>query len=210
MKKLLGIIILVVLVILVLKGFSKNNTSSTPLPRNELQQDAAYQGDLELEDGDYTVATEKSSLVWSGKTPLRSHTGTVDVKDGNLLIVNGTLTGSVVFDMNSITSDSSAVDNDLKSKNFFEVETYPTAFLDIEGYTGGNIEGYLTIKGVTQPVSLPVSIIAHNDTVTLSGKVSIDRTLWGVEYRSGSVFSGLGDKAIDDDINLDVTIIATH
>ena len=39
-------------------------------------------------------------------------------------------------------------------------------------------------------------------------KIIIDRTKWGVEYKSGNIFKDLGDKIIYDDIEFDIFLVS--
>ena len=87
------------------------------------------------------------------------------------------------------------------------VDIYPTAEFEIANYSQGELQGDLTIKGITQPVSLPVSLSLGENTMRITGDVLVDRTLWGIEYRSDSVFSDLGDKAIDDNLEINIDIL---
>jgi hypothetical protein len=46
--------------------------------------------------------------------------------------------------------------------------------------------------------------------MTLTSKpFSIDRTKWGVNYGSKSIFDNLGDKFINDDIGLEIELHAS-
>ena len=40
-----------------------------------------------------------------------------------------------------------------------------------------------------------------------SSSFSIDRTLWGVTYKSGSFFKNLADRLIDDAIQFDIELV---
>ena len=208
MKKIIGIILIIIAVVVVTQLLPKNESEEI-LPRNELQNDVLYEGELnQVEDGTYEVVTTASVLNWKGQTITKSHSGTLAISEGRLEALNGTITGSIVINMDSLVSDGEGITNDLKSDNFFDTETYPTARFDITNYSQGALQGELTIKNISQPVSLPVTITTNINQLLINGMVTIDRTLWGIEYRSNSVFSDLGDKAIDDNLEIDVMIVA--
>ncbi len=53
----------------------------------------------------------------------------------------------------SVTTGSADRDKHLHSSDFFEIETYPTMTFNSTAVTPDTLEGDLTIKGVTQPVT---------------------------------------------------------
>ncbi|WP_315824709.1 YceI family protein [Paraflavitalea speifideaquila] len=71
-----------------------------------------------------------------------------------------------------------------------------------------HVEGTLTIKGITHPVSFYVKLQLTGDDLTASGKLVIDRTLYDMKYRSGNFFQNLGDTLIYNDFDLNVRITA--
>lgn len=165
----------------------------------------------------FTVNTSESTIAWKGFKPTGSHTGTIAIKNGILNIIEGEInSGTFLIDMNSIKdADASAkLEGHLKSADFFDVEKYPTATFeitsikDVDGKT--MLSGNLTLKEVKNNVTFPVSITNENNTVTLTSEsFVIDRTKWNVQYGSKSIFDNLGDKFINDDIELQVTVKAS-
>lgn len=61
-----------------------------------------------------------------------------------------------------------------------------------------NIAGDLTIKGKTNSVNFTISIYGNKATASLK----IDRTTYGIQYKSASFFESLKDKAIYDEFDL--------
>ncbi|WNH07621.1 YceI family protein [Thalassobellus suaedae] len=165
----------------------------------------------------FTVNTSESTIAWKGFKPTGSHTGTIAIKNGILNIIEGEInSGTFLIDMNSIKdADASAkLEGHLKSADFFDVEKYPTATFeitsikDVDGKT--MLSGNLTLKEVKNNVTFPVSVTNENNTVTLTSEsFVIDRTKWNVQYGSKSIFDNLGDKFINDDIELQVTVKAS-
>jgi polyisoprenoid-binding protein YceI len=166
---------------------------------------------------DYSVLAEKSVLRWTGKKVTKSHQGVIKLKEGNFTIKkNKYISGEFVIDMNSMVEGDGTDPNKgamlmkhLKSDDFFSSEKFPTATLKITGSTAfvkdlATVTADLTIKGATHPVTFEVKRIgdAYQTTVTF------DRSLYDVKYGSGKFFENLGDKAIDDMIPLDVTLVA--
>ncbi|MCA9351199.1 YceI family protein [Patescibacteria group bacterium] len=207
MKKIVLIIIVVIAAILIIKSMKGREE---PLPRNDLQEDADYQVTSELSDGTYAVSAG-SQIAWEGKAIGKSHPGGLSVSSGTLVVEDGLISGSIAFDMASITSDEgiSMLEEDLKSDNFFDVVNYPEATFSIKSYLNGAISGDLTMRGITQPVSIPTTVTMGDDeslVVTFNG--SLDRTLWDIRFRSNSFFDDLGDKAINDQIEVSGTLKA--
>lgn len=175
----------------------------------------------------YVVKNEDSSIAWEGNKPLGTHTGTISIIDGALFMDNDAITGGkFTIDMKSITvTDLKAGDGkekleshlmgtvEGKEGDFFNVNKYPTAqfiVTSIEPKEGMTVlVGDLTIKDKTNTVRVPVIVKKEGNTVTLkSEQFEIDRTKWGVNYGSKSIFDNLGDKFIDDTIKLKVMLVA--
>ena len=102
----------------------------------------------------------------------------------------------------------------LESEDFFEVSKYPTAKFELtdipqEGLDLSNVKelkGNLTLKDVTKNLSIPVASVTHDEATGVytikSDKFVIDRSQWNVKYGSKSFFTGLGDKFIENNIEL--------
>lgn len=165
------------------------------------------------------VDVNKSKVEWTGKKLTGSHNGTINIKEGNLEVENGKLTGGkVVMDMSSIKvldltdADSNGkLTGHLKSDDFFGVATHPTSTLEItkvEGTsTNHTITGNLTIKGKTNPVTFTATSTKDGQNLVYNGDITIDRSKFDVRYGSKSFFNDIGDKAINDDFTLDFHLV---
>jgi polyisoprenoid-binding protein YceI len=169
----------------------------------------------------YTVNTSASNIVWKGYKVTGQHTGNVKVKNGNLVMTDGKLTGgSFDVDMNSITCTdlqgeyADKLVGHLKSDDFFGSANYPTTKFVITRAiptdSKGNykIIGNLTIKQSTKEVRFNALVTESNGMVNASGKMTIDRSDYDVRFGSGSFFDGLGDKTIYDDFDLEISLSA--
>lgn len=169
----------------------------------------------------YNVDVNNSVIVWKGYKVTGQHTGTVKVKNGNLQLTDGKLTGgSFDIDMNSITDTdmepeyAAKLVGHLKSDDFFGVSKFPTAKFVITRAipqdTKGNykIIGNLTIKETTKEVKFAANVAEQNGKLTATGQLKIDRSEYNVRYGSGSFFDDLGDKTIYDEFDLNVTLVA--
>ena len=163
----------------------------------------------------YTVDTQNSTIDWSAKKFGGGHTGTLKISEGSLIYNGKSLRkGVFIMNMSSITSDNERVTKHLKSPDFFSSEKNPTSKFEITKVSAAgkdqvNIIGNLTIKGITNSLSFPASVKQENDMVTaVANKIRIDRTKYDIHFRSKTFFGDIGDKAIDDEFELNIKLIA--
>jgi len=161
----------------------------------------------------FTVNPSKSIVTWSGKKIVGGLTeGTILIEKGKLTFAKQKLTGGeIVMNTKSISSEkaSSRLIDHLKNDDFFAVDKFPTATFVITNVSGNIVKGKMTIKGITHELSFPADVTYSKDEVIAKAlQVKVDRTKYDVKYRSGSIFSGLGDGAIDDNFILNITIVA--
>jgi len=165
----------------------------------------------------YTVDAAKSTITWVGKKVTGSHNGTIALKSGTLNVDGKKVTGGTfVMDMTTIKdADGSAkLEGHLKADDFFGTDKFPTSTFVITKVVGSganvNVSGNLTIKGTTKPISFPATVTVNGDgTVSaMAGKITVDRTKFDIRYGSKSFFDGIGDKAIDDNFELAVKLVA--
>lgn len=161
------------------------------------------------------IDVEESSIEWTGRKILSSHTGTIKLKEGKLKMDGNKLVGGMfVVDMTSINvtdlegSMKAKLEGHLKSKDFFEVENFPTAVLkitNVKGLDNGtyNVTGDLSIKGITESVDFGLELTDTGAKTNLK----VDRSKYNVRYGSGSFFDDLGDKAISDEFELNVSLV---
>lgn len=159
------------------------------------------------------VKITDSKVVWTGKKVVGQHSGTVALKEGILVFDGKQLKGGeFAMDMTSIvTTDDlgdykAKLEGHLKSDDFFGIEKHPTStlvFTTISGEDGEYIViADLTIKGITNPVKFDLNIDGNKATTSFK----IDRTKYDIKYGSGSFFDNLGDKAIDNEFELNVEL----
>lgn len=169
-----------------------------------------------------SVDATASALSWKGFKPGGEHYGKLPISAGQLDIKDDVLHGGyVTIKMDGIiVEDLKAEDGGdklkahLEGEDFFDEAKYPEAKFELtdvpaEGLKIADIKelkGNLTLKDVTKNITIPVASI-QRDAAT--GKYSftsqtfrINRTDWNVKYGSKSFFTGLGDKFINDDIEL--------
>jgi len=218
--QLVGILIILVLILLgasfFLSGRVENNGSALP--------PEAMEGEQLEGGGEYVANVEESQIVWTGRKTFLDYEdrGTLMLKSGRLTIEDGVLVGGeMVVDMGTIRATSTGrgsgnerLAEHLKSADFFAVEEYPEATFSITSVsaTGQQVvlTGDLTIKGITQEVTLPGSVFSVDGGLVLRVQSELDRTRWGIRYGSGSFFDDLGDNVIDDMFEIEVRVVANQ
>ena len=154
------------------------------------------------------IDAAKSSINWLGKKVTGQHNGTVNFKEGALVFK-----GKKVVGGNSLTATDlqgeyqGKLNGHLKADDFFGTDKFPTAKLVFKKIAtkAANVFAVtadLTIKGITKPVTFDLTTTANSATA----KFNVDRTKYDIKYGSGSFFSNIGDKAINDEFELDVTL----
>jgi len=164
----------------------------------------------------YSVNVEKSTLTWTGYKPTGSHTGTVLLQSGTIEMNGKKIkSGSFIADMATIKdADGSArLEGHLKSADFFEIEVFPISKFEVtkthhmDGKT--HVTGNLTIKNVTKEITFHADVNVVGDTVTLTSKTfKINRAEYNIKYKSQTFFNDLKGKFINDEFDLQVTIVA--
>ena len=183
--------------------------------------DIQSENNQNLPEINYQIDIENSQIKWIGKKVTSSHDGFVNIKSGNISMKGNQVTsGNIVVDMNSIYNTdikneeySNKLTGHLKNEDFFNVDSFPTSFLNInksEKIEGSRYRyfGDLTIKGITNPIEFEGSISQSEDKYSANINLSFDRTLWKIHYGSGKFFDDLGDRMILDYIDLEILIIA--
>ena len=165
------------------------------------------------------IDTKNSLVKWTGYKVTGQHEGTITLKKGELKFdSDSNLIGGVFdMDMKSInTTDldggsKDRLDSHLKNDDFFSVNKYNTANLvftkikfsrNENSYKNYVVDGDLTIKGITNPISFEINIYKNSASVDLK----IDRTKFNIKYGSASFFDGLKDRAIYDEFDLEVRL----
>ncbi|TCC95781.1 YceI family protein [Pedobacter hiemivivus] len=169
----------------------------------------------------YKVDEQNSKLTWLAKKVTGEHSGNVKVTGGSLVLDKNVLKGGS-FDIDtrtiSVTDITDPETNGkllghLKSDDFFAVEKFPAAKFVITSVTPTgagkyDVKGKLTIKGITNDVAFPATVKVDGNKVQADAKITIDRTKYGIKFRSKNFFENLGDKTIYDDFDLNVTLAA--
>jgi polyisoprenoid-binding protein YceI len=149
-------------------------------------------------DGKFTLTGENTKVEFTGTKAEGKHDGGFKKLDGT-----ATLTGSdpttakieVTIDTNSMWSDTEPkLTNHLKSSDFFDVKTHPTAKFvssSVEPLPGKKdiykVSGELTMLGKKKEISFPAKILTDNGALKLESEFKINRMDFGMTYGKGKV-----------------------
>ncbi|HEY9008002.1 YceI family protein [Ohtaekwangia sp.] len=174
-----------------------------------------------METQKFKISTAQSTIDWIGRKVTGAHNGTIAIKEGTLFFNTERLAGGrFVIDMKSINildvtdpATNAQFAGHLASDDFFNIEQYPEASFEITSTeprhdNSYRISGLLTVKGIIHPVSFTAQVNLAKESVTATGTITIDRTKFGIRFRSGNFFKDLGDTLIYDDFDLHVSITA--
>ncbi|PTX56247.1 cytochrome b561 [Litoreibacter ponti] len=102
--------------------------------------------------------------------------------------------------LGSVTSQAMGPD-------FFAAEAHPTAVFKADLLPDGEnyvAEGTLTVKGNTQPVTLPFTLQIDGDTAAMQGQTTLNRT----NYNVGETYPD--ESSLGFDVNIEVNLTATR
>lgn len=199
---------------------SCDNASKTAEEAGEVTSASAESATLSLD-----IAS--SMVTWEGAKMMESvHTGKISLREGSFAVKDGKLeAGSFTLDMNSITNAdltdtayANKLVGHLKSGDFFQTDSFPTAKFEITGVApaaspdSSVISGNLTIKGVTNGISFPAKVGVSDSTVDASARITFNRNEWGITWGGSktdkSIKDMLKNNLIKDEITLSVSLKA--
>lgn len=226
MTKIISIIVVIVIIILSIVSLNKKaaDEKSSMISDTKVQATSSTPVSLngaKISDGSYNIASSDANITWSGRKVVLKNwvdTGVISLKEAKFEVKdNAIVSNSFVIDMTSINSKTTGggggqdkLTTHLKSADFFDVAQFPTSTFtakDISTSTDGKsyvVKGDMTIKGITNEISIPTTFTPSADgkSVSVKGSVDLDRTRWEVKYASTKFFQNLGDNIIDDMFNI--------
>lgn len=127
----------------------------------------------------------QSSLSWVGRKIGWSHDGTLMISQWSVVVRDEQVVAWMIeIDMNTLrVLDSlwgNALEQHLKSDDFFSVSTYPFAYFTLNRVSAGQIVGTLTLRGVTKQITFPAVVIVEDDSVVVTAQFAFDRTQWWI------------------------------
>jgi polyisoprenoid-binding protein YceI len=136
-----------------------------------------------------------------------------DKTSGKIVLDKEAKTGSVdvTIDMKSVDTGYDVFNGHIQGVDFFDTEKYPTATfkstkVNFDGDKPSTVEGNLTIKGVTKPVTLTLSsfqLMPHRmlkkDAIGANASTTVKRT----DFNAGKYAPYVGD-----DVTIDIAVEA--
>ena len=154
----------------------------------------------------FSLTGENTKITFVGTKPGGRHEGGFKKVSGTATVTDGnpaTLQIQAEIDTDSLYSDNEKLTGHLKSPDFFGVKDHPKATFKTtkveKTAKGYNVTGELTMLGRTKAVSMPATVTAAGDTLTLTSEFKINRNDWGMTYGKGKV---------DDIVSLKVVVNA--
>ena len=180
----------------------------------------------EFPSGQFEVDQKASLVEWVGRNLFSRHAGTAQLGPGLVFIKDGRLTGGrLTVDMTSLRcSDipdpemNAHLIAHLESEDFFSVEKYPQAELDIRQIEYRSnvrpdepnyfIIADFTLRGVTNTIDFAAVVARKGDgSFTAQALLDLDRTLWGANYGSAKFFGRLGQHVVNDEFHLQLKVV---
>lgn len=172
----------------------------------------------------FAIDDNNSSIKWKGTKSTGSfHDGLISVNTSLLQIENNKLIGGeIIIDMNSIIctdikdeGSNAYLVKHLKNEDFFATSIFPDAKLKINNVSliesdDYKIEADLTIKENTHPISFVANIVINEGIGLASGYLQIDRSKYGIKYKSKSWFPDIGDRFINDTFELYFNLLSSE
>jgi polyisoprenoid-binding protein YceI len=162
----------------------------------------------------FRVLPSKSSVEWIGTKLTGRHNGSIQIKEGKLILNEGHLTGgNFILDMNTIDvmdltgEDKTDLEDHLKDSDFFDVKKYPQSEFTItqvktlsDSVFTHEITGNLALHGVTKSISFPAVLTIDQGQLLATANFNIKRSLWNLNY------TGSKDNFIRDEINFRILL----
>lgn len=168
--------------------------------------------------GEYTIDPTHTSAAFVARHLLSKVRGTFPEVEGTITIGDAPERSSVsaTIQTASVTSGSAQRDEHLRSPDFFEVEAYPTigfasTALRLTGGSTFELDGELTIRGVTRPVTLSGTFLGWgpdmmgNDRLFAEASVRVNREDWGLTWNAAVELTGI---LVAKEVELEISVQA--
>jgi polyisoprenoid-binding protein YceI len=141
--------------------------------------------------GTWTIDPSHSEVGFTARHLMSKVRGLFESFEGTI-VTGDAPSATASIDLNSINTRDESRDAHLRSGDFFDVEsTGPMTFASTKVEQGGRgllVTGDLTIKGVTNPVTLDVEYLGSETDpwggtrVGFEGTTEISRKQWGIDF----------------------------
>jgi len=150
-----------------------------------------------------------SKINFIGSKVTRSHNGGFTNIAGTFQVANGKVVGNPEFKIStkSLWADDSKLQNHLKSKDFFDVATFPVATFQVTSIEGNSPEqkvtGNLDLHGVKKSIPFTANVTVTDDQVSIKADFAINRRDFNINY------PGMPNDLIRDNVVIKLDLQAT-
>ncbi len=139
----------------------------------------------------YVIDPARSQIRFHAVSRFMDADGTFARFGGEIRLEDGRIesaAGRLVIEVASIDTGIRMRDDHLRGDDFFDAERHPRAtFVTSTVRVVGDrvtVSGNLTIRGVTRPVSVPVTVTRAEGALRVVGDLTLNRREFGVAYQS--------------------------
>ena len=139
----------------------------------------------------YTITPQQSQVQFKAYLVFARPVGQFHTFSGDILADAQQLSASqvrLVIEARSIDTDNAKRDTHLRSEDFLFVEKYPTLTFISTAITGAGptytVQGDLTMHGVTQHLTVPVTVEQRQHEIVVRGNFSLSRKAFGLTYNA--------------------------
>jgi len=147
----------------------------------------------------YAISPQQSQVQFKAYSVFAKPLGAFHAFSGEILAEAQQPSASqvrLVIEARSIDTGNAERDEHLRSKDFLFVEKYPTITFISTAITGAGpaytVQGDLTMHGVTQRLSVPVTAEQRQNDIVVRGNVALSRKAFGITYNA--FFNPVQDK----------------
>jgi len=152
------------------------------------------------------ISTNEQTLTWIGKAAVGGYApeGSLEIRSAEITYtLEEIITLSIVVDMASLKQENKQLQDHLKREDFFFVEQYPKATFELSKKAmilDGKciLEGLMAIRGESRKELIEVVATISEGKISLQLDHIMDRTRYGVNHNSPSIFKRLKENAIAD------------
>lgn len=163
--------------------------------------------------GNWLVVKAASHVKFTATQQGNEFTGTFETFDAIINFKEDTIEKANVtatIDLKSVSAGDKDRDGALPGKEWFNIKAFPKAIFQSNDFikTGENnyeARGTLSMKGKSQPLTLPFTLDISGAKAEMAGTVTLDRTLWEVGTGAWAT-----DEWVSTKVMVDVKISAEN
>lgn len=141
--------------------------------------------------GTWSIDPSHSEVGFTVRHLMTKVRGQFETFEGEIVTTDNPaeFTATASIDLSSITTRDPQRDAHLRSADFFDVENHGPMTFRTTSFDGAVAKGELTIKGVTNPVTLDVEYLGvdndpwGNTRIGFDASTEISRKEWGVDFQ---------------------------